>query len=126
MSEQTPRGGTKLGLPTPGDVVAPIAMQRRTFSFTGWRLAVLISGLIAVVSLHWGQFLALFGLGSETPRFDVTSKADPLPVAYVATLLAAILVFELIPYLEELARGLRANRGRLVPPVAKAVADRGV
>ena len=51
MSDQTPQGGTKLGLPTPGDVVKPLAMQQRTFSFTGWRLAVLISGLIAVVSL---------------------------------------------------------------------------
>ena len=57
MSEQKPQeqssqwsGGTKLGLPTPGDVVAPIALQRRTFSFTGWRLALLISGLIAVLS----------------------------------------------------------------------------
>ncbi len=51
MSDQKPQGGTKLGLPTPADVVKPLAMQQRTFSFTGWRLAVLISGLIAVVSL---------------------------------------------------------------------------
>ena len=51
MSDQKPQGGTTLGLPTPGDVVKPLAMQQRTFSFTGWRLAVLISGLIAVVSL---------------------------------------------------------------------------
>ena len=42
--------GTKLGLPTPGDVIAPIALQSRTFKFTGWRLALLISALIAVVS----------------------------------------------------------------------------
>jgi hypothetical protein len=29
--------------------------------------------------------------------------------------LACVLVFELLPYVEELIRGLRANRGRLVP-----------
>jgi general nucleoside transport system permease protein len=52
MSDQSgPKGGTKLGLPTPGDVIAPIALQRRTISFTGWRLALAIAGLIAIVSL---------------------------------------------------------------------------
>ena len=35
MSDQKPQGGTKLGLPTPADVVKPLAMQQRTFSFTG-------------------------------------------------------------------------------------------
>jgi len=51
MSEHKPATGTKLGLPTPADVVTPIALQRRTFSFTGWRLAALLAGLIAVLSL---------------------------------------------------------------------------
>ena len=49
-SDHTPGGGTKLGLPTPGDVVKPIALQKRSFSFTGWRLALLIAGLSAVLS----------------------------------------------------------------------------
>jgi simple sugar transport system permease protein len=51
MSDQRPTGGTKLGLPTPADVVKPIALQRRAFSFTGWRLAVLLGGLVAVLSI---------------------------------------------------------------------------
>jgi simple sugar transport system permease protein len=51
MSDQrAPGGGTKLGLPTPADVVAPIALQRRTVRLTGWRLAVLLASLIAVLS----------------------------------------------------------------------------
>lgn len=50
MSDQNGRSGTKLGLPTPGDVIAPLAMQKRKVSLTGWRLAVLVSGLIAIVS----------------------------------------------------------------------------
>ena len=43
--------GTKLGLPTPGEVVAPLALQRRTFTLTGWRLTGLICALIALLSL---------------------------------------------------------------------------
>jgi simple sugar transport system permease protein len=48
MSEE--KSGTKLGLPTPGDVLAPLALQRRTFKLTGPRLAMLVCTLIAVLS----------------------------------------------------------------------------
>jgi hypothetical protein len=68
-----------------------------------------------VTVLHWPQFLALFGLGSETARFDLTWKRTPLPVAYVATVLIAALLLEALPYLEELRRCLRAAQGRLAP-----------
>jgi hypothetical protein len=33
--------------------------------------------------------------------------------------MTAILLFELIPYIEEFFRGLRANHGALVPPRAR-------
>jgi hypothetical protein len=33
----------------------------------------------------------------------------------VTAILGAVLLFEVLPYLEELVRGLRANHGRLVP-----------
>lgn len=46
-----PKSGTKLGLPTPGDVLAPLALQRRTLKLTGPRLAMLVCALIAVLSL---------------------------------------------------------------------------
>ncbi|MBI1379380.1 MAG: ABC transporter permease [Frankiales bacterium] len=41
---------TKLGLPTPGEVAGTVALQRRTVRLTGWRLAVALAGLVAVIS----------------------------------------------------------------------------
>ncbi|WFP75430.1 diguanylate cyclase [Mesorhizobium sp. WSM4906] len=78
-----------------------------------------LMGLVSVVSLHWGQFLALFGFGPERARFGLAWKEQQLPVAYIATVMTVILLFELLPYVEEFFRGLRANSGRLVPPKAR-------
>jgi hypothetical protein len=78
-----------------------------------------LMGLVIVVALHWSQFLALFGAGSETARFDLTWKHQQLPVAYIAVVMIVIVLFELLPYLEEFFRGLRANSGRLVPAKAR-------
>ncbi|MEX3760050.1 diguanylate cyclase [Paraburkholderia phenoliruptrix] len=69
-----------------------------------------LMAILLVVSRHWPQFAALFGLGSEPARFELTAKTEPLPLAYIVTLFALILLFELLPYLEELWRGLRARR----------------
>jgi hypothetical protein len=74
-----------------------------------------LMGLTMIAVLHWPQFLALFGLGDEAARFDIALKPYPLPWPYVAAILGAVLLFEVLPYLEELVRGLRANHGRLVP-----------
>ncbi|WP_318011248.1 MULTISPECIES: diguanylate cyclase [unclassified Mesorhizobium] len=30
-----------------------------------------LMGLVSVISLHWGQFLTLFGAGTETARFEL-------------------------------------------------------
>lgn len=78
-----------------------------------------LMAILFIVSLHWGQFQALFGFGSETARFDLNWKEEPLPATYVISIMAVILTFELIPYIEEFFRGLRANRGALVPPKAR-------
>jgi hypothetical protein len=75
--------------------------------------------IVAIVGMHWGQFLALFGLGDEPARFGLVRKAEPLPMLGVAAVFAAVVLFEFLPYLEELARGLVANRGALVPPKAR-------
>lgn len=79
-----------------------------------------LMSLIWVIVLHWSQFEALFGFGSEAAQFGVSLKDEPLPVAYVLTLMGAILVFELLPYLEELLRGVRAagRTGRRKPAAA--------
>lgn len=79
--------------------------------------------LLTVVSRHWGQFLALFGAGEEQARFDLAWKSEQLPATYLWFLLAANILFEVLPYLEELVRGLRANNGRLVPERAKRPMD---
>ena len=65
--------------------------------------------LLMVVVLHWSQFLALFGLGTEVPRFDIVWKDPPLPWGYVLPIISATVLFEVLPYLEELARGVRAR-----------------
>ena len=78
-----------------------------------------LMGLVSVVSLHWGQFLALFGFGPEKARFDLAWKEQQLPVGYIGTVMTVILLFELLPYVEEFFRGLRATSGRLVPPKAR-------
>ncbi|PBB17850.1 diguanylate cyclase [Mesorhizobium sp. WSM4313] len=78
-----------------------------------------LMGLVIVVALHWGQFLALFGAGTERARFDLTWKEQQLPVIYIAAVMIVIALFELLPYVEEFFRGLRANSGRLVPDKAR-------
>jgi len=65
--------------------------------------------LLMVVILHWSQFLALFGLGTEAPRFDIVWKDPPLPWGYVLPIISATVLFEVLPYVEELARGVRAR-----------------
>jgi len=71
-----------------------------------------LMGFLLVVALNWGQFLALLGLSSEAPRFDLTLRADPLPASYVTVALVSVLLFEILPYGEELLRGFRAQRKR--------------
>ena len=91
--------------------VTPIEQQVHSF------LEMLpLMAILFVISLHWSQFLALFGLGSETARFDLRWKEEPLPPTYVLTILGFTFLFEIIPFVEEFVRGLRANRGALVPP----------
>jgi len=69
-----------------------------------------LMGLGFIILLHWGQFLALFGLGSESPRLALMLKQPPLPLAYSLGALAASFLLNFLPYTEELIRGLRARR----------------
>lgn len=41
--------------------------------------------LVLVVVLHWSQFLALFGMGSEAPRFELIWKDPPIAVGLRAS-----------------------------------------
>jgi len=82
-----------------------------------------LMGVLLVAARHWPQFLALFGFGDEAPRFDIALKAPPLPLAYIVSALVAALLFAVLPYTEELWRGLRANNGRFVPRAARSPAQ---
>jgi hypothetical protein len=85
--------------------VSPIEQQIHSF------LELLpLAGMLIVIILHWPQFLSLWGLGPETPRYSLALKAEPLPWTYVTGFLCAVLVFELLPYLEELIRGWRCRK----------------
>ncbi len=75
-----------------------------------------LMSLVLVVVLNWSQFLAIFGLGAAPARFDIVWKEPPLPWGYVLSIIIAVLLLEVLPYLEELVRGLVANRGRLAAP----------
>jgi hypothetical protein len=78
-----------------------------------------LMAILFVVTRHWEQFLALFDLGTEPARFSLSWKEEPLPATYVISVMAAALLFEVIPFIEEFVRGLRANHGMLVPPKAR-------
>ncbi len=94
--------------------VTPLEQQVHSFMEMIPLMAIL---LLAV--RHWDQFLALFGIGDAAPDWSLRLKPDPLPAGYVAILFCALVLFELLPYLEELYRGLQANGGELVPPPAR-------
>ena len=83
--------------------------------------------MLIVIILNWPQFLSLWGLGAETPRFRIALKPDPLPWTYVVAFLSAVLVFEVLPYLEELVRGWRFGSkerpGIKRRPVKQSAAD---
>jgi hypothetical protein len=64
-----------------------------------------LTGLLMVIALHWDAFIALFGLAPAT--FSVLPKDVQLPWLYIVTVLSLTLLFEVLPYLEELARGVR-------------------
>ena len=83
-----------------------------------------LTALLMVASLAWPQFAALFGVGPEPARFELVLRTDPVPVAYIVTILVLVFVFELLPYAEELVRGLVVNHGRLVPDKALNEATR--
>ena len=73
----------------------------------------------------WEQFLALFGLGHEPARFTIAIRSGPPSWTYVTIMMGLVLLFEVLPYLEELLRGLKANKGDAASPrLTKKVTER--
>jgi hypothetical protein len=67
--------------------------------------------LCCVLFLHWDQFLALLGAGTQPADFSVQRKSPALPPAYIAGTLVALVLLEMLPFAEEMARCLRPARG---------------
>ena len=65
-----------------------------------------LMALGSVIALHWGQFIAIFGAGTEIARFSVEWKHQSLPDCYVAAIMSSIVIFEFFPYAEEFLRCL--------------------
>jgi hypothetical protein len=84
--------------------ITPIEQQVHSFLELMPLLAMVI-----VIILNWPQFLSLWGLGSEPARYELVLKREPLPLAYVAAFLFAVLMFEVLPYMEEFIRGIRTR-----------------
>lgn len=65
-----------------------------------------------VTVLYWSQFSALFGFGTDVPRFAFEPKTNPVPPGYLITLFSSIALFIVVPYGEELWRCISTARCR--------------
>jgi hypothetical protein len=68
-----------------------------------------ITAFLLLAVIYWPQFLSMLGLGLEPSHFFPEMRL--LPPGYIAAILGAAVVLNLLPYIEELWRCLRqANR----------------
>ena len=65
-----------------------------------------LTAMLLVMALHWPQTQALFGFGPERADFSLGPKQMPR-MGEIIPPLTAFLALAILPYLEELARGLR-------------------
>lgn len=80
-----------------------------------------LMGVSLISLLYWDQFSALFGFGTDAPRFTFAWKDPPLSPLYLALLFAAIGFFIILPFAEELWRCLQADQRRAVRSKANAI-----
>ena len=64
-----------------------------------------LTALLMVIAIHWDQFISLFGFAPA--QFELRLKIAGLNPWYIGSILTVTLLFEVLPYLEELVRGLR-------------------
>jgi ABC-type amino acid transport system permease subunit len=84
------------------------AIEQRVHDFLG-TLPLLVLSFILI--MHWGQFLAIFGLGDAPADWSLTPRSLDISPVYFWGLMAAMALNGLI-YLEELLRGLRYRSSR--------------
>jgi hypothetical protein len=95
------------------------AIPRRRFTGTEQHIHSYMEGLpfmaFSVASLlYWKQFLAMFNAGPERAGWKLEPKKKPLSRKYVFGITAAIGVFAVLPYGEELWRCFRAEKRRKI------------
>jgi hypothetical protein len=66
--------------------------------------------LLLLASESPAQALALIGVGDAPADFSLRLRDEPLPTAYFIALAIGVAVLEVVPYVEELVRGLRARQ----------------
>jgi hypothetical protein len=69
-------------------------------------------GLLIIAMLHWQQFLCLFGLSQQAAEYALRLKQPPWPWLYVSVILSLVVLFEDLPYVEELIRCVRRRKMR--------------
>jgi hypothetical protein len=67
-----------------------------------------LTGLLMVIALNWSAFLGLCGLAPAS--FEFLFRSEPPSWVYVTAVLGLTALFEVLPYMEELVRGLRVVR----------------
>jgi hypothetical protein len=106
-----------------------IAMRTRTVTATEQQIhSVLemmpLTAMLLVFILHWPQAEALIGMGSAHADFSIALKPPPSLDEIIPPAIA-FLIFAILPYAEEIVRGLRAQKrgtvlwaGTVPPPDA--------
>lgn len=72
--------------------------------------AIPVTALCLIGVLHWDTVVSLVSEPVRIFTVPLQWKATPLPVWQIFGILGAVVIADLIPYLEELHRGLRARR----------------
>lgn len=72
--------------------------------------ALPVAACFLVIVLHWPELRALWSVDAPA-SFRLTPKRPPLPTWYLASVVAAMIVLGVVPYVEELVRTLRCKRG---------------
>lgn len=74
--------------------------------------AVPVSALCLIVVLHWDTVTNLFLQPARILSEPIQLKSHPLPPVQVIGVLVAVLLGDVLPYFEELLRGVRALRAK--------------
>jgi hypothetical protein len=70
-----------------------------------------LMAILLIAVLHWDQIAAFASGHAGSDQFALRLKSPPLPMPCIVGLLGAVLLFTVLPYLNELWRCLQARKG---------------